>query len=69
MVDQHGEFDDDNHPIFIKPKGDWNTKKGFMGLSPPGESALAKRRAKMSSRSREICITVQQSGDAQLLLL
>ena len=58
--------EDEDEPIFIKPKGDWNTKKGkFFGLSPPGESALAKRRAALHSRSksREICITVS-SGDS-----
>ncbi|XP_072023490.1 MAP kinase-interacting serine/threonine-protein kinase 1-like [Amphiura filiformis] len=60
------EEDDEDTPIFIKPKGDWNTNKGkFFGLSPPGESALAKRRAALQSgsRDREICITVQ-GGDS-----
>ncbi|XP_041475219.1 MAP kinase-interacting serine/threonine-protein kinase 1-like isoform X1 [Lytechinus variegatus] len=53
------EEDDDDGICIIRPSGQLNNGGINFGLSPPGQSALAKRRAAMHSQGREQCITIQ----------
>ncbi|XP_071494396.1 MAP kinase-interacting serine/threonine-protein kinase 1-like [Diadema antillarum] len=52
------EEDDEGAICIIRPSGQLNNGGLTFGLSPPGESALAKRRAAMHSQGQDQCITI-----------
>ena len=57
--DDDDDDDDDGAICIIRPSGQLNNGGLNFGLSPPGQSALAKRRAAMHSRGQDQCITIK----------